>query len=150
MEGTERVLIGQKEVRVPVQGFDTAFVSWNPDQEGLVTFRAVIVDPSPAESDESNNIAFLDLEVVRKPLPPEPEPDKRAPVVIGTTATIGLFGVAIAGYEPWKYKFFAALIPLYTKLNHDNRMDNENRSKILGFIMGVEEGVMEIPRGPHR
>ena len=142
VEGTERVLIGQKVVRVPVQGFDTAFVTWNPDREGNVTFLAMVVGSSPSESDETNNIAFMNLTLTPAPVHPEPSPD-RTPVVIVSTVSVGLVGAAIAGYEPWKYRFFAFLIPLYTKLNHDNRMDNENRSKILGFIMGVEEGKRE-------
>jgi predicted transcriptional regulator len=139
VEGTGNEQIGQKEVRVPAQGYDTAFVTWNPDREGFVTFTALVTGVTPEETERGNNIASKNLTVVPRPVPPEPEPDRRAPVVIGTTATIAVIGAAIAGYEPWKYRFFAFLIPLYTKLNHENRMDNENRSKILGFIIGMDE-----------
>jgi len=134
--------IGQKEVRVPVGGFDTAFVTWNPDQDGFVTLYASIVRSNPAESDESNNLGHKNVTVVRKAIPDE-ESSNGAIVVILGVVSMGMVGAVVSGYEPWKYRFFAFLIPLYTKMNHDNRMDNENRSKILGFIMGVEEGKRE-------
>jgi len=132
-------LIGSKSVRVPSDWTDTAFITWNPDEAGNYTIYAVIVDSDPTESDESNNIAFREVEILPKPIRKEESTDGSAFVVMGTVG-LGAFGVAVATYEPWKFRFFALFVPLYTRLNHEKRMDNENRSKILGFIIGVEEG----------
>lgn len=134
--------LGTKEVRVPAKGYDTAFVTWNPDAAGYVLIYAVVQGSNPAESDETNNIAYKNITIETTPEPPvDGSPDSA--VVVVSSVSIGLIAISIAGYEPWKYRFFLFLAPLYTKLNHNNRMDNENRSKILGFVMGVEEGKRE-------
>jgi predicted transcriptional regulator len=139
VETIEGTPIGQKKIRVPAKGFDTAFITWNPDQEGAFAIYAVVFGSTPEESDDTNNMAFRNITIGPKPLPKDGRSNDAAVVILGTIS-IGVFGAVIAGYEPWKFKFFAFLIPLYTKLNHENRMDNENRSKILGFIIGMEEG----------
>ena len=139
LDSKEGTVIGQKEIRVPAKQWDTAFVSWNPDAAGSTLIIARIVDSNPAESDDSNNIVSrsIDIDPVETPQPEGPD---GSAIVFTGAVSVGVFGIALSAYEPWKYRFFVFLIPLYTKLNHDNRMDNENRSKILGFVIGVEEG----------
>ena len=135
-------VIGNKPVRVPAKGFDTAFIVWSPDTNGEFQFFAEIVPESQSGEDPLNNIAQRTISISPKKGGNQESADNSA-VIIAGTISITAFGTVVATYEPWKFKFFALFVPLYTRLNHEKRMDNENRSKILGFILGMEEGKRE-------
>ena len=61
---------------------------------------------------------------------PFPRPSPTA-VVIGT-AGMAAFFAAVGIHEPWKYRFFSLLIPLYTRTT--TKVDSEARGEIMGYL----------------
>ena len=141
-EATQGTVLGERSVRVSPGRFDTTFIMWRPETAGEYVIHVHIRDSDPdgidPDSDRVSAVVMVDPPPVT---PGEGVPDSA--VVVAGTVGLGVVAFSIAGYEPWKYRFFLFLAPLYTKLDHDDRMDNENRSKILGFILGMEEGKRE-------
>ena len=67
------------------------------------------------------------------PLPAPPSP--LSGVVLISAGLVG-FAAVLAYSEPSRYRFFAFLIPLYTRLKKDDLETLQNRKEILGFIKG--------------
>jgi DNA-binding MarR family transcriptional regulator len=61
-----------------------------------------------------------------------------AAATAGLVVALGL--TAYAGTEPGRYRLLGLLLPLYTRLNRDNVLDNETRGMIRGCILS-EPGI---------
>ena len=86
------------------------------------------------EYNEENNVRTIILKIrERKEDKPFLEQHSSTAVVVGSLGVLSLF-FAFLFSEPGKYKFFALLFPLYTRLKKEEVLDQFLRGQIYGYI----------------
>jgi len=136
---TAFVYIGTVKIpQLPAGATYTVEVKWNTAGQLGFNLLWVTVDPDSEipESNEENNEFTRSVHVVEAiesdegliPTPPLP----LTAAVIGTVGVVAFF--AIGNYEPWKFRLFSLLIPLYTRIKPKAIDDSEARGEILGYL----------------
>jgi predicted transcriptional regulator len=109
---------------------DTGMINWKPsgDQIGTHTVKVLVSDGT-----DSTNIT-LEIEVTESIIQSKSSSQILIITTAGFSILILILTLFIAGTEVGKYKFLAAVVPLYNKLDQDKVLYNLIRGQIYGFI----------------
>ena len=140
-DGWLTVIVHIGTVKIPHLPAGTTYtveVKWNTTGQLGFNILRVTVDPDSEipESNEENNELTRNVHVVEAresdegliPTPPLP----LTAAVIGIAGGVAFFSIGI--HEPWKFRFFSLLIPLYTRIKPKAIEDSEVRGEILGYL----------------
>jgi len=133
-EENETNLLARRAVYLLPHSSRNITISFVPE-EGTHTLIAIADKRNIIlEHNEENNVRTVFLKI-RERQEDRPFLEERSPelMMLGSVGIIALLST-ILGSEPGKYKFFAFLFPLYTRLKKEEILDQFLRGQIYGYI----------------